>query len=206
MFKEKMGKDQYYRLFYLLKANRIMKGYVLFDISDIMTNINNYFRFRIIERIKYDHVLAEDMLNDNNQIEFLIKLGYFFKTLKLVLVILTISYFVGILWLIICQLNITYYIFIDGYDTHSFFIDEYGMNEQEESHVIISLVYYAFTSLSTVGFGDFNPKSNPERLFCAFFMLLMGVAIFSIVMGNFAEILDKFTKLSSDLDDDEKLS
>ena len=201
-----MGKDQYYRLFYLLKANRIMKGYVLFDISDIMTNINNYFRFRIIERIKYDHVLAEDMLNDNNQIEFLIKLGYFFKTLKLVLVILTISYFVGILWLIICQLNITYYIFIDGYDTHSFFIDEYGMNEQEESHVIISLVYYAFTSLSTVGFGDFNPKSNPERLFCAFFMLLMGVAIFSIVMGNFAEILDKFTKLSSDLDDDEKLS
>jgi len=68
------------------------------------------------------------------------------------------------------------------------------------------LVYYAFTSLSTVGFGDFNPKSNPERLFCAFFMLLMGVAIFSIVMGNFAEILDKFTKLSAELDDDEKLS
>ena len=37
-------------------------------------------------------------------------------------------------------------------------------------------------------------------------MLLMGVAVFSIVMGNFAEILDKFTKLNAELDDDEKLS
>ena len=79
-----------------------MKGYVLFDVSDIMNNINDYFRNSILERIKTDHVLAEDMLNDNNNIEFLIKLGYFFKTLKLVLVILTISYFVGALWLIIC--------------------------------------------------------------------------------------------------------
>ena len=94
-----------------------------------MGNINEYFRTRIQERIKYDHVLAEDMLNDNNNIEFLIKLGYFFKTLKLVLVILTISYFVGILWLIICQLNIEYYKAIGGYETHTFFIDEYGLDD-----------------------------------------------------------------------------
>ena len=106
-----------------------MKGYVLFDVSDIMGNINGYYRWRIQERIKTDHVLGEDMLNDNNNIEFLIKLGYFFKTLKLVLVILTISYFVGILWLIICQLNIEYYKALGAYETHTFFIDEYGLDE-----------------------------------------------------------------------------
>ena len=48
--------------------------------------------------------------------------------------------------------------------------------------------YFAFTSLSTVGFGDFNPKSNAERLACAF-ILLFGVAIFSVVMANFSDIL-----------------
>ena len=201
-----MHADTYYRLFYLLKVIRIDKGNDLFDVSDIMANINTYYRSTMQEKIETDHILAEDVLNDNNNIEFLMKLSYFFKTLKLVCVILTISYFVGILWLIICQLNIEYFKAIDGYDSHTFFIDEYDLNNQGEDHVIISLVYYSFTSLSTVGFGDFHPKSDPERLFCAFFMLLMGVAVFTIVMGNFAEILEKFTMLNADLDDDEKLS
>lgn len=50
------------------------------------------------------------------------------------------------------------------------------------------MTYYAFTTLSTVGFGDFHPRSNAERTVCAF-ILLIGVAIFSYVMGNFIEIL-----------------
>ena len=43
-------------------------------------------------------------------------------------------------------------------------------------------MYYSFTSLSTVGFGDFHPRSDFERLVCAA-MLTFGVAIFSILMG-----------------------
>jgi len=50
------------------------------------------------------------------------------------------------------------------------------------------MTYFSFTSLSTVGFGDFNPKSEGERLMCAF-ILLFGVAIFSVVMSNFSDIL-----------------
>ena len=55
----------------------------------------------------------------------------------------------------------------------------------------IAMVYYAFTTLSTVGFGDFHPKSNYERLFCAMFMLF-GVAIFSYMMGIFIDILNEY--------------
>ena len=50
------------------------------------------------------------------------------------------------------------------------------------------LIYFAFTTLSTVGFGDFNPKSDFERLICVI-ILVFGVAIFSYIMGNFVEIL-----------------
>jgi hypothetical protein len=50
------------------------------------------------------------------------------------------------------------------------------------------VIYYAFTTLSTVGFGDFFPSSNSERALCSF-ILLGGVAIFSYIMGNFIEIL-----------------
>ena len=62
----------------------------------------------------------------------------------------------------------------------------YGMTPSE---ITILVTYYMFTSLSTVGFGDYHPRSNFERVYCAM-ILLFGVAIFSYIMGNFIEILD----------------
>lgn len=56
------------------------------------------------------------------------------------------------------------------------------------------MVYFAFTTLSTVGFGDYYPISDLERVIGAI-MLLAGVAIFSYIMGNFIEILNKFKDL-----------
>lgn len=68
----------------------------------------------------------------------------------------------------------------------------------------ILLVYYSFTSLSTVGFGDYNPKSNTERILIAFF-LLFGVAIFSYIMGNFITILQTFNEMMAGNEDDTNL-
>lgn len=46
------------------------------------------------------------------------------------------------------------------------------------------MIYYAFTSLATVGFGDFHPRSDGERIFIAS-LLMIGVAIFSYIIGIF---------------------
>ena len=48
--------------------------------------------------------------------------------------------------------------------------------------------YYAFTTLSTIGFGDFAPKSIVEK-FIISFVLMLGVSVFSYIMGNFIEIV-----------------
>jgi hypothetical protein len=56
---------------------------------------------------------------------------------------------------------------------------------------IIVLVYMSFTSLTTVGFGDFVPKSDSERIFISF-GLLFGVAIFSYIMSEFIDMIEKF--------------
>ena len=56
---------------------------------------------------------------------------------------------------------------------------------------VILVIYYAFTSLSTVGFGDFHPRGNFERVACAL-ILMLGVSVFSAVMGIFIEIVQKF--------------
>ena len=59
--------------------------------------------------------------------------------------------------------------------------------------------------MSTVGFGDFHPRSNTERLVCAF-ILLLGVAIFSYIMGNFISVLEQFQAFHEDLDEGDQLS
>ena len=48
--------------------------------------------------------------------------------------------------------------------------------------------YYAITTLSTIGFGDFSPKSVKEKVLGAF-ILMLGVAVFSIIMNNLMDIL-----------------
>jgi len=51
--------------------------------------------------------------------------------------------------------------------------------------------YYAITTLSTIGFGDFSPVSVSEKFLTAA-ILLFGVVVFSIIMNNLMEILRNF--------------
>ena len=67
------------------------------------------------------------------------------------------------------------------------------------------VIYYAFTTLSTVGFGDFNPKSDAERLVCCVIMVA-GVAIFGYVMNNFLDIINQFFEYERELDEGDELS
>ena len=73
------------------------------------------------------------------------------------------------------------------------------------TEITIIVTYFAFTSLSTVGFGDYHPRSDFERLCCSL-ILLFGVAIFSIIMGNFSEILVSFNSFNSGFDDGDNLT
>lgn len=61
------------------------------------------------------------------------------------------------------------------------------------------------TSLSTVGFGDYHPRSDFERVFIAL-VLLFGVAIFSYIMGNFQEILSQFKSYNDEIEEGDRLN
>lgn len=69
---------------------------------------------------------------------------------------------------------------------------------------MVIALYFSFTTLSTVGFGDYAPRTNDERI-VGIFILVFGVAIFSIIMGSFVEILQKFKSLNEEFSD-ERLS
>ena len=49
--------------------------------------------------------------------------------------------------------------------------------------------YFAITTLSTVGFGDFYPISTEEKIVTCWIMLI-GVTVFSFMVGNLIEIYD----------------
>ena len=51
-----------------------------------------------------------------------------------------------------------------------------------DKELALVLTYYAFTSLSTVGFGDYHPMNSIERGVCIP-ILVFGVMIFSYMMG-----------------------
>jgi len=61
-----------------------------------------------------------------------------------------------------------------------------------------------FTTLTTVGLGDYYPVGNLERLF-GIVMMFVGVLIFSYVIGIYGEILEKFKEIEMEFDEGNKL-
>lgn len=201
-------------IFYLIKMLRIIRGFHLFDITNIMVFIKDYYKSRIMKMIENDPALGNDCNADNNCIELQLFISYTLKTLRLAIIILNVAYLTGVFWLFLAELINDFILDIDVTSFHAYISDEenpetfigyYSLDDQSQAYNLIACMYFAFTSLSTVGFGDFNPRGNIERLTCAF-ILLFGVAIFSYIMGNFIEILDQFQKFNEDLDDGDNLN
>jgi len=90
-------------------------------------------------------------------------------------------------------------------NAYGYFKACYSFYDLDKANEILELYYFTFTTLSTVGFGDFHPMSNTERLFMAFGMLF-GVAIFSVIMGKFIDMLDKIGEFNEDFNEGEDLA
>ncbi len=57
--------------------------------------------------------------------------------------------------------------------------------------------YYAMTTLTTSGYGDFLPRTQNEMILCSIIMLA-GVAFFSYIMSSFIAIISSFDKRMGD--------
>ena len=78
-------------------------------------------------------------------------------------------------------------------------------SSRTDSHNMVLLMYFSYTTLSTVGFGDLTPRSDFERLVCIC-ILLLGVAIFGLIMGDFQAMIDRFQKLDEEIEDGDMLN
>ena len=78
-------------------------------------------------------------------------------------------------------------------------------NKTSQERNAIAVFYFAFTTLTTVGFGDLRPYSTFERIFNAL-ILFIGVACFSYIIGNFLEVIDAFDLVLAENEDSDNLS
>jgi voltage-gated potassium channel len=58
-------------------------------------------------------------------------------------------------------------------------------------------MYFALTTLTTVGFGDYYPVSNTERLIGSF-MLLFGVMTSNFIMGELSNMIQRLRAMDDD--------
>lgn len=63
-----------------------------------------------------------------------------------------------------------------------------GLHESDTHTKYIAAMYYAFTQITTVGFGDISASTNFERIF-SILSQLVGGFVFGYVLGNIQQIL-----------------
>lgn len=77
--------------------------------------------------------------------------------------------------------------------------------EMSQQTQMLTVIYWAFTTLSTVGFGDLSARSEFERVVCAF-VFLFGVSVFSYILGILMGILSEITLFNADIGDGDGLA
>ena len=99
-----------------------------------------------------------------------------YKLLRLLIMLTLFTYFLGCFWYLISSEQ------DDELDTwfSTFELEGYTIINQ-----LVVTCYYTLTMLSTVGYGDMYPISNLEKI-VAVVCMMFGVALFSIIMGEFS--------------------
>lgn len=71
-------------------------------------------------------------------------------------------------------------------------IDEYGLEGVDVETQYVNSLYWAVTTMTTVGFGDITPVSPDERVFASW-VFLFGAVIYASIFGNVALLIQSFS-------------
>lgn len=114
---------------------------------------------------------------------------YLFKIVRILLSILTLAFILGSGWFILSSVvwdNKTYV--GDFYQDDETFIEAYNLSNEFGVSNCLKTTYFAFTTLSSVGFGDFYPRNSLERLFMII-IFLFSLTVFSAILGYMQDLL-----------------
>lgn len=111
----------------------------------------------------------------------------FFKMLNVVISVIFITHFVSCIWFMAAKLQ--------NFEPDTWVYRKALLDESMATQYIAAY-YWAFQTLTTVGYGDISPMTTPEMIISIFWMLT-GVGFYSFTIGNLSNILSNIDKRAS---------
>ena len=152
------------KLLRLLHIPRIVKVFQL-------QNFN-----QIVKYFQYGSTRAE-------KIKSAVTIRKVYQIITLISMTLMTVYFIGVLFYFATSLTLTE---IGGTVEDSF--KTYIGEELKNEYVLATLIYYSMTTLAKIGYGDFFPLSDAEKLY-TLVVLLFSLVFFSFLLDRFIDIL-----------------
>ena len=75
-------------------------------------------------------------------------------------------------------------------------VEEFGLRGDSYADHYVSALYWAFSTMTTVGYGDIRATNDAERVFSIFAMLL-GAIVFGYIVGSMASIEEQYASKES---------
>jgi len=186
---------------------------MLFSKGGSVTKLLRLFRLprliKLLDISRFNKLLKSLMSNSSRDEKIVAQymMLYVYKIFRLIIIAVIITYFIGCFWYYFCTMYQSATLVVeegedgsaveqapvDSSSEQRTFINFNQMDEMDDIHKLIVSCYFALTTLSTVGYGDYYPVSNIERII-AVLIMLGGVAFFSYIMGNFIEIISNYEK------------
>ena len=63
-----------------------------------------------------------------------------------------------------------------------------GLSDASEQDKYIASMYWAFTTMTTVGYGDISPQSSQEQIYSIFVMIL-ACGVFAYTVGSIGNLI-----------------
>lgn len=106
-----------------------------------------------------------------------------YKIFRLIIVAIVLTYFIGCFWY--------FFVNLPSNSSAANFATSNGLPAMPNSEKLIICSYFTMTTLTTVGYGDYLPITNLEKIL-AVIIMIVGIGFFSYIMGSFNDVLSNY--------------
>lgn len=149
----------------LIRLARLPRLYRLIRIVRILKAIRFYKQSEIFEKI-------QDFLQINSRI---------YKLLRFLMTVCICVHIMGCFWFFSAKIQDF------GPDT---WVVRYGYADSSSQSQYMAAIYWAFTTVTTVGYGDISAGNPFEQILCIFWMIA-GVGFYSFTIGSLSSFLSE---------------
>eukprot|EP01023_Acetabularia_acetabulum_P016557 TRINITY_DN1816_c0_g1_i1.p1 TRINITY_DN1816_c0_g1~~TRINITY_DN1816_c0_g1_i1.p1 ORF type:complete len:729 (+),score=74.15 TRINITY_DN1816_c0_g1_i1:152-2188(+) len=160
--------------------------------------------FRLLRLLRVARILTEAFMSSMAQQSGLIARyvsATFLHLLNLIYTTLVIVNLLGCMWFFVAERTIEWgsqyppqtwisnYLGLDGEASQPELED---IISKSKAHLYLASIYFALTTVTTVGYGDVTPKNDPERV-CAMLIFMAGVIFFAFQISSVTELVASAT-------------